>query len=93
MQDYVEAVETLRDFTGWLLDDDDWKHVPLTPAQALALRDIHDKVMDFDDRLSERDSRAAITDPAWPTIMRSADSALRVLCEGSHALRPQVRLP
>ena len=90
VQDYVEAVKLLRDFAGWLLENDYWRNVPLTSDQAAALKQFFDEVMAFDDTLPERESHAAITDPAWPELMSSAAKTLTALLEGSHQLRPQV---
>jgi hypothetical protein len=38
VQDYVEAMEVLRDFVSWLLANDYWKLIPLTCDQIERLR-------------------------------------------------------
>ena len=81
----------LHDFVPWLLDDDEWKHVPLSAAQAERLARFYGEFTQFDDSLTDRYSSAAVVrDPRWPGLMNDARETLTVLEQGPHGVRHQI---
>jgi hypothetical protein len=93
VQDYVEAINVLHDYTYWLLDDAYYRHVPFTDEQAEEVRRFAELVERFDESLTTRDAEDVIADPRWPLVRAEAARTLDVLSRGGHGLRPQVVNP
>ena len=93
VQDYIEAINVLHEFTYWLLDDAYYRHVPLTDEQAEEMRRFAEFVERFDESLTTRDAKCVIADPRWPLIRAEAARTLDVLSGGGHGLRPEVTDP
>lgn len=89
VNDYSESAEMLQDFIPWLLEDDEWKHVPLSPEQAASMAQFYERFLKFDDSLTDRNSVAVLRDPRWPSLVTSAKDTMKMLEQGTHNVRPQ----
>jgi hypothetical protein len=87
VQDYVEAMEVLRDFIPLLTEDRWYRLVPLSDEQFEALHRFDDLIERFDACLPVRDAEHALADPQWPSIRAAAARTLHILEEGKHGLR------